>query len=71
MDLRLVYGFLVGMAIFIAIWFLFVAPSERRDHERRLRMVRKRIAEREERLAAAEADEGTEDDGKHDERRGD
>lgn len=53
MDLRLVYGFLVAMGLFIIVWFLFVVPSERRDHERRLEMVRKRIAEREQQLAAA------------------
>lgn len=46
-DLTLVYGFLIGMGIFVAIWFAVVVPSERRDHQRRLEILQKRIAERE------------------------
>ena len=49
MDWTLVYGFLIAMALFIAVWFVFVVPSERRDHERKLELVRKRIADREQR----------------------
>lgn len=49
MDLTLVYGILVGLGLFLAAWFLFVVPSEKRDHERRLEIVRKRLAEKEER----------------------
>ncbi|MDZ7644862.1 MAG: hypothetical protein U5K76_12010 [Woeseiaceae bacterium] len=47
MDWTLVYGFLIGIGLFIVIWFAFVAPSERRDHQRRLELVQKRLAERE------------------------
>lgn len=49
MDWTLIYGFLIATALFIAVWFALVVPSERRDHERKLALVRKRIAEREQR----------------------
>jgi predicted MFS family arabinose efflux permease len=49
MDWGLVYGFLIAMGLFILVWIVFVIPSERRDHERRLALVQKRIAEREQR----------------------
>jgi len=49
------YGFLIAMAVFIAVWFLFVVPAERRDHERKLALIRKRLAERKQRAAAAQA----------------
>ena len=35
------------LAAFVAIWFFFVAPAERRHHERKLEMLRKRIENRE------------------------
>ena len=38
---------IAALAAFIAIWFFFVAPAERRHHERKLEMVRKRIERRE------------------------
>jgi RimJ/RimL family protein N-acetyltransferase len=41
----LIYGFLVAMGLFAAGWFLFVVPSERRYHERKLALVQKRIVE--------------------------
>ena len=48
MDLATaVYGLLIAVALLGAVWFVFVLPSERRDHQRRLDIVRKRIAERE------------------------
>lgn len=53
-DLTLVYGFLIGIGLFLLVWFVFVAPAERRDHERRLELVRKRLAEREARAADGE-----------------
>ncbi len=70
MELRLIYGLLVGLGLFVAVWFVFVVPSVRRDHERRLRIVRKRIAEREQRLAAeAEEVESPEQDERDDQPR--
>ncbi|MEQ8208037.1 MAG: hypothetical protein RIA65_17810 [Woeseia sp.] len=53
MDWTLVYGLLIAMALFIAVWFLFVVPSERRDHARKLEILQKRIAEREQRKQSA------------------
>ena len=38
---------LIAVALLAIVWFAFVLPSERRDHQRRLDIVRKRIAERE------------------------
>ena len=53
-DLTLVYGFLIGIGLFVLVWFVFVVPMERRDHERRLALVRTRLAEREARAAERE-----------------
>lgn len=61
---------LAAIVLFVVFWFVVVAPMERRDHERRLAILRKRIAEREA-LKQAEsgadggvgkASEGTADD---------
>lgn len=49
MDWSLVYGFLIAMGLFILVWIVFVIPSERNDHERKLALVKKRLAEREQR----------------------
>lgn len=57
-DLTLVYGFLIGIGLFVLVWFVFVVPSEKRDHERRLALVRKRLAEREARAAGQESSSG-------------
>jgi len=35
------------LAAFVAIWVFVVVPAERRHHERKLEMVRKRIEQRE------------------------
>ncbi|MBT8085820.1 MAG: hypothetical protein HKN35_04260 [Woeseia sp.] len=47
MDWHLIYGFLIVLALFLVVWFAFVVPSEKRDHERKLALIRKRLAERE------------------------
>ena len=47
------------LAAFIAIWVFVVVPAERRHHERKLEMVRKRIEQRE---AARAAPDGSTDD---------
>ena len=55
--------FLYSIAVltaFIAIWFFFVVPAERRHHERKLEMVRKRIEQRE--TGAQAEDESTDDE---------
>jgi len=38
---------IVILVAFVAVWLLVVVPAERRHHERKLEMVRKRIAQRE------------------------
>ena len=64
MEWTLVYGFLAGLALFVVVWFVFVVPTERRDHERRLALVRKRLAEREEQLARIREEEDKADGGR-------
>ena len=52
--MKLVYWAILGLALFIAVWFLVVVPAERRHHERKLALVRKRI---ERRQSAPDAEE--------------
>lgn len=48
MDLPLLlYGFLAAIVLIAIAWFAFVLPAERRQLERKLALVQKRIAERE------------------------
>lgn len=49
--MKLIYLAIIALGAFIAIWFFFIAPAERRHHERKLEMVRKRIEQREAALA--------------------
>ena len=44
--MNLIYWAIIGLGAFVAIWMLFVVPAERRHHERKLELVRKRIEER-------------------------
>ena len=37
---------IIVLGAFVAIWMLFVAPAERRHHERKLKLLEKRIEER-------------------------
>ena len=45
-----VIGLLVAVGMIVVIWFVFVAPSERRYHERKLKLMQERIEKREQRL---------------------
>lgn len=62
----LIYWAILGLIAFIAIWFLFVVPAERRHHERKLEMIQKKIEKRraqtrdEESNPAAEPDDNRE-----------
>ena len=38
-----VVGMVVALALIAIIWFVFVAPSERRYHDRKLRLMQERI----------------------------
>jgi len=42
----LIYWAIIGLGAFIAIWMLFVAPAERRHHERKLALLQKKIDKR-------------------------
>lgn len=49
----LLYGFLAAIVLIAVAWFAFVLPAERRQLERKLALVQKRIAEREARNSEA------------------
>ena len=42
----MIYWAIIGLGAFIAVWILFVAPAERRHHERKLELLQKRIDRR-------------------------
>jgi predicted MFS family arabinose efflux permease len=42
----MMYWAIIVLGAFVAIWLLFVAPAERRHHERKLAILRKRIHNR-------------------------
>lgn len=44
--MNIMYWAILGLCAFVAIWMLFVAPAERRHHERKLEMIRKKIEKR-------------------------
>ena len=54
------YGFLIGVALIVIVWFLFVAPMERRMHERKMQLMRRKLERNEERLRSLRADEQAE-----------
>ncbi len=44
--MNMFYWVIVVLGAFIAIWILFVAPAERRHHERKLELLQKKIEKR-------------------------
>lgn len=44
------YGFLIGVALVVIFWFLFVVPMEKRMHERKMELMRRRLESNEQRL---------------------
>ena len=42
----LMYWAMIVLSAFVAIWMLFVAPAERRHHERKLELLQKKIEQR-------------------------
>ncbi len=42
----LMYWAMIVICAFVAIWMLFVAPAERRHHERKLELLQKKIQQR-------------------------
>jgi len=55
MDNNTMYIAIAVIVAFIAVWFAFIAPAERRHNERKLEIVRKRIEKRN----AAAAEQGS------------
>ncbi len=49
----LMYWAIIGLGAFAVIWMLFVAPAERRHHERKLELLQRKI----EKLKAGKAQE--------------
>lgn len=45
--MNLIYIAILILAAFIAIWIFVVVPAEKRHHERKLEMIKKKIADRE------------------------
>lgn len=44
--MNIMYWAIIGLGAFIAIWILFVAPAERRHHERKLEVIQRKIEKR-------------------------
>ena len=44
------YGFLFGVALVVIFWFLFVVPMEKRLHERKMELMRRKLERDEKRL---------------------
>jgi hypothetical protein len=49
------YGFLIGLALVLIIWFVFVVPVEKRMHQRKMDLVKRRLRRNEERLRREDA----------------
>lgn len=62
-DLTLfAYVFVIGAVVVAIIWFLFVAPAERRYHERKLKAVQDQIRRREEMLSGQDSSAGSQEE---------
>jgi preprotein translocase subunit YajC len=44
------YGILIGVVLVVVVWFLIIAPMERRIHERKMELMRRKLKRNEERL---------------------
>lgn len=51
------WGLLIGIALVLIIWFVFVAPMERQMHNRKMELMRRKLQRNEERLQQLQADE--------------
>jgi len=58
-----VYIAIVVLGAFVAIWMIFVIPAERRHHERKMELVRKKIEQRKEQSANVDGAEPDVSDG--------
>jgi predicted MFS family arabinose efflux permease len=59
--MKYIYIAIFVLGAFVAIWMFFVVPAERRHHERKIELVRKKIERRAEQSTAVD---GTESDSK-------
>ena len=55
-----IYMAVIVLGAFVAIWIFFVVPAERRHHERKMELVRKKLERRKEQPAVGD---GAESDG--------
>ena len=55
-----VIGLLVAVVMIVVIWFVFVAPAERRYHERKLKLMQERIERRQRHLQERQSSESAE-----------
>ena len=46
--MKLIYMTIIVLGAFITVWVLFVAPAERRHHERKLEALQRQIKARQE-----------------------
>lgn len=58
-----VYMAIGVLGAFVAIWIIFVIPAERRHHERKMELVRKKIERRKEQPANVDGAESAGNDG--------
>ncbi len=52
----MIYWAIIALVAFVAIWMFFVAPAERRHHERKLEMLQKRIDNRQSQIDQEQPD---------------
>ena len=55
-----VIGLLVAIVMIVVIWFVFVAPAERRYHERKLKLMQERIERRQQHLRERQSNKSAE-----------
>ncbi len=59
-PLNMIYWAIVVLGAFVAIWLLFVAPAEKRHHERKLATLQKKIDSRQGRSDSEAVDTASE-----------
>jgi len=60
---KYIYIGIFVLGAFVAIWMFFVVPAERRHHERKMELVRKKIERRKQQSAAVDGTEFDDHDG--------
>jgi hypothetical protein len=58
-----IYMAIIGLGAFVAIWMFFVVPAERRHHERKLELVRKKLERRAEQSSGVDGTDSSSKDG--------